>query len=45
VGAIGRVFAGQKGNPYMYGAMPPFSYYPYLRDGGEFDGPKVVKAA
>lgn len=24
---VDGVFAGQKGNPYMYGAMPPFSRY------------------
>lgn len=44
---IDGVFASQKGNPYMYGAMPPFSTY-YTRISemiAKFDNPKVTKAS
>jgi branched-chain amino acid transport system substrate-binding protein len=44
---IDGVFATQKGNPFLYGAMPPFSrYYTLITQmATKFDNPKIVKAA
>ncbi|WP_424139191.1 ABC transporter substrate-binding protein [Roseomonas chloroacetimidivorans] len=44
---VDGVFAGQKGNPYLFGAMPPFSHY-YTRISemaAGFDAPKVRRVA
>lgn len=44
---IDGVFAGQKGNPWLYGAMPPFSrYYTRISEmAAGLDNPKVKRAA
>jgi branched-chain amino acid transport system substrate-binding protein len=44
---IDGVFAGQKGNPFLYGAMPPFSrYYTRISEmATKLDNPKIKKAA
>lgn len=44
---IDGVFAGQKGNPWLYGAMPPFSrYYTRISEmAAGFDNPKIKRAA
>ena len=43
---IDGVFAGQKGNPFLYGAMPPFSrYYTRISEmATKLDNPKIKKA-
>jgi branched-chain amino acid transport system substrate-binding protein len=44
---VDGVFAGQKGDPYLFGVMPPFSQYytQILQMAAKFDQPKVKRVA
>ena len=44
---VDGVFAGQKGNPYLFGAMPPFHrYYTRISEmATKFDSPKIKRVA
>lgn len=44
---VDGVFAGQKGNPFLFGAMPPFSqYYTRISEmATKFDNPKIKRVA